>query len=236
MARHRSIFTTRAFTGSDGGGVESLLGRLRHQVSFKSGHFWNTALNVTWDDVQRRIELPGGHVEPGSYGGANLWTNFWLNRAMPLSAEGNFWVGRFMDGWRLNVRMAPTWTVSKHLSVTAAYDYHRLWFSDRDQRVDADQASLRLAGALNAHLSAETFLQYSMAADRMAANVRLRYRFSEGRDLYVVLDGARDIALPLDERLRLGGPTPFGASTPFGESRGIRAPLHPLQRRCFSLT
>ena len=102
-----------------------------------------------------------------------------------------------MDGWRFNVFAAPTWVVSPHLSLTAGYRVHRLWFPDRDQRVDADEANIRVSGAVNSNFSAEAFFQYSMAADRMAANVRLRYRFAEGRDLYLVMDEVRDVASPL---------------------------------------
>lgn len=205
VVRHRTIFAARAFRGTDGRGFESALGRLRYQASFRGGHFWNTALNFTWDRVDEVIDLPGGHVDTGTYGGVNLYTNVWLNRAMPLSGEGNVWAGQFMDGWRFHVRMAPTWVASRHLSLTAAYSVHRLWFPSRDQRVDADEATLRLTAAVNARLSADTFVQYSMAAERVAANFRVRYRFSEGRDLYLVLDGARDIVDTLEEDLRVLG-------------------------------
>ncbi|MDH3223702.1 MAG: hypothetical protein OEO23_08295, partial [Gemmatimonadota bacterium] len=199
--RNRVFLNTRAFIDNETGSVESALGRVRFEAILNGGHYINTALNVTWERLDETLDLPGGFVHPGEYGGANLFSYLWLNRAMPLSGEANVWVGQFMDGWRLNVFAAPTWVVSPHVTLTAGYRVHRLWFPDRDQRVDVDEASLRVSSALNAHLSAEAFVQYSMAADRLAANVRLRYRFSEGRDLYLVLDEVRDVASPLDADL-----------------------------------
>jgi hypothetical protein len=59
--------------------------------------------------------------------------------------------------------------------------------------------SLRIRTALNAKLSAEAFVQYSRAGNAMATNVRVRYRFAEGRDLFIVLNEARD----LDDRFGL---------------------------------
>ena len=201
VVRNRIFLNSRAFIDNESGAVATALGRLRWEAVLKGGHFMNTALNLTWERLDETLDLPGGTVAPGEYTGLNLFHYVWLNRAMPLSGEGNLWVGQFMDGWRFNVFAAPTWVVSPHLSLTAGYRVHRLWFPDRDQRVDADEANVRISSAVNANFSAEAFFQYSMAADRIAANVRLRYRFAEGRDLYLVMDEVRDVASPLDPSL-----------------------------------
>jgi hypothetical protein len=205
FARHRAIFATNAYVRNGDNSVESFLARLRYQANLRGGHFFNAAFNFTYEDVRERIDLPGGFVDPGSYAGANLFTNIWLNRAMPVSGYAVVWGGQFMDGWRLNIEAGPTWVVSKHLSATATYRVHRLWFPTRDQRLDVDEASLRLAAALDAKLSAEAFIQYSMAADRAAANFRLRYRFAEGRDLFLVLDEVRDVAASAGDRFDIMG-------------------------------
>ncbi|NNM33502.1 MAG: carbohydrate binding family 9 domain-containing protein [Gemmatimonadetes bacterium] len=199
--RNRVYLNGRAWVDNETGSVSTALGRVRWEAIMNGGHYWNTAVNFTWERLDETLELPGGTVAPGEYGGLNLFSYLWLNRAMPLSGEGNVWVGQFMDGWRFNVWAAPTWVVSPHLALTGGYRVHRLWFPDRDQRVDADEATFRVSGALNASFSAEAFFQYSMAADRMAANVRLRYRFAEGRDLYLVVDEVRDVASHLDPEL-----------------------------------
>ncbi|NIU33739.1 MAG: hypothetical protein GWN82_24505, partial [Gemmatimonadetes bacterium] len=89
--------------------------------------------------------------------------------------------------------LEPQITVSRHLSVAAGYNLQRLWFPARDQQVDADLALLRVRAALDPKLSAEAFVQYSAATDAMSTNLRVRYRFAEGRDFWVVLDEARDL-------------------------------------------
>lgn len=193
IIRHRGIFTTRTYLRNEDRSLESGLARFRYQANFGSGHFWNTAVNLTYEDVRDSVSLPGAEIVPGSFAGIDLFTNINLNRGMPLNGRAVLYTGRFMDGWRVNFEVAPTWVVSRHLSATASYFVRRIWFPKRDQRVDADEASLRLAGAVNARLSVEAFLQYSMAARRVAVNGRLRYRFREGQDLWLVMDELRDV-------------------------------------------
>ena len=55
-----------------------------------------------------------------------------------------------------------------------------------------DQFRLRAAYSLDARLSAAAFVQYSRAGESVAANLRVRYRFSEGRDLWIVYNDLLD--------------------------------------------
>lgn len=61
-----------------------------------------------------------------------------------------------------------------------------LRFASRDQTLDPDLAQLRIQYALDARLSVSSLVQYNRLADQTAGNVRVRYRFAEGRDLYLV--------------------------------------------------
>jgi hypothetical protein len=96
--------------------------------------------------------------------------------------------GELYDGRQFTASIAPTWSASEHLEVGLEYAHNRLRFESRDQRLNADIARMRVQAALNAHLSATTFVQYNRAADIVVANVRLRYHVAEGRDLFVVLN------------------------------------------------
>ncbi len=96
--------------------------------------------------------------------------------------------GSFFDGWQAAITLSPTWYVSKHFELTGDYEYNRIRFPDRDQRLDAHIARLRIGTALNTSLSANTFVQYNSAVNRFSANVRFRYNFREGNDLWIVYD------------------------------------------------
>jgi hypothetical protein len=184
---------TRTFWRNADGSVESWLGRGQFLADLSGGHWLNATVNVTREGVAEAFDLPGATVGPGIYRGADLFSRFELSRARAATGAVTLWTGRAFDGWRLFLDLEPQLTLSRHLSVSLRYNVHRLWFPDRDQRVNADLAVLRLRAALDPKLSGEAFVQYSAADDAMSTNFRLRYRFGEGRDLYLVLDEARDL-------------------------------------------
>jgi hypothetical protein len=97
-------------------------------------------------------------------------------------------VGSFYDGWRTSVTGDVTWNVSNHLELASSYALNALRFGGRGQEVDTHLALLRLRAAANAKASATIFAQYNSVSDRVSVNARLRYNFSEGRDLWIVYD------------------------------------------------
>lgn len=53
-------------------------------------------------------------------------------------------------------------------------------------------ANLRIGAALNVRLSGATVIQYNSTSERLDLNVRLRYNFSEGTDLWLVYNDGLD--------------------------------------------
>jgi hypothetical protein len=47
---------------------------------------------------------------------------------------------------------------------------------------------MRIRTALDSRASGNAFVQYNSTTDRLDANVRLRYNFAEGRDLWLVFN------------------------------------------------
>jgi hypothetical protein len=107
-------------------------------------------------------------------------------------------IGGFYDGRQVFVDFSPTVSVSSHLTVGGEYQLDRIRFPTRGQTFDADVARLKIQIAWSAHLSAQALIQFNNAAHLGVGNVRLRYRFAEGRDLYVVYNDERNV-----DRLRL---------------------------------
>ncbi len=199
VARYRFYGVTRAFRRNQDGALETGLVRGQFVVNLRGGNYFNLTLNGSHEDVAEEFPLPGGTVPAGTYRGLDMFTAFGLSQARAVSGSVWVWAGQAFDGWRVSATVEPNWTVSRHLDLGLLAQVHRIWFPERDQEVVADQMSLRIRTALNAKLSAEAFVQYSRAGNAMATNVRVRYRFAEGRDLFIVLNEARD----LDDRFGL---------------------------------
>jgi hypothetical protein len=84
--------------------------------------------------------------------------------------------------------VTPTWNASRHLELGAAYQLTRLRFPDRGQADDIHLVRLQVRAALDARASANAFVQYNSTTDRVDLNLRLRYNFTEGTDLWLVYD------------------------------------------------
>ena len=74
------------------------------------------------------------------------------------------------------------------IDLQGAYQLDRVAFADRDSRLTAHVGRLRILAVPSARWSLAAFVQYSSAADRAIANLRLRYNPREGTDFYVVYD------------------------------------------------
>ncbi|NIR46046.1 MAG: carbohydrate binding family 9 domain-containing protein [Gemmatimonadetes bacterium] len=205
VSRHKAWLTSRLFLRSDDGSVESALQRFRWSTTFKGGNYFNVALNLVYEDLDEELVFDdAASVPAGSYFGPNIFINYDLNPGARFSGRAVLFTGTFMDGWRGRVTLNPTWVVSPHLSLDFEYVFNRLWFPARNQRFDADLTRLRVQTAVDIHLSIAALVQYSMAAERLGANVRLRYHFREGQDLYLVYDTSRDLGRLSDDLSVLG--------------------------------
>ncbi len=59
-------------------------------------------------------------------------------------------------------------------------------FKSRNQQLTSNILRLRINTALNIHAFSGIFIQYNSLANQIVAQARIRYKFSEGRDIYLV--------------------------------------------------
>ncbi|MFP4228504.1 MAG: DUF5916 domain-containing protein [Salinivenus sp.] len=112
-------------------------------------------------------------------------------------------LGGFYDGRRWQAELSPTWNLSRHLELGGTYQLNLVRFPDRGEEFAAHVARTRVRLAFNKKISTNAFLQYNSAARVGTADVRFRYNFGQGHDLWIVyneglnLDRARTTpALP----------------------------------------
>jgi hypothetical protein len=105
----------------------------------------------------------------------------------------------------LGLKINPTWTLSKNLELSGGYEANRISFGDRDQATTIHVGKAKVQLALDANLSFSVFAQYSDNSDLTSMNMRFRYHFSEGTDLWIVWNEGlyMDRANGMDPRLPL---------------------------------
>ncbi len=190
------------------GSVESAF--IEHDVDlvWKSDARIGLDVELYYEDLQEQLKFPPSEtfVPAGSY----TFPRFEFDYSRPqgellrLSLGGG--VQKFYDGWRANLWTVPRWNVSRHLELNLVYTLDVVRFPKRDQGFDSHIVRLRVRTAFNTKCSVNAFLQLSNFSDFAAANIRLRYNFREGHDLWLVYNegfnldrNRKDPALPLTD-------------------------------------
>ena len=147
---------------------------------------------VKWvyENLQEEFELSDDVSIPiGTYDFYRIMGSYRIAGDNRLSTGIQLETGSFYDGWLNSVTITPSWYLSKHLQFNLEYTYSHADFSDRDQLFQFHITRLRIGTAVNRKLSTNALVQYNSTAVLFSANIRFRYNFREGQDLWVVLNG-----------------------------------------------
>lgn len=131
-------------------------------------------------------------IPSGAYDFKDLQVVYTMPSGLKLRTDVDARAGTYFDGQRQQVILSPTWNVSKHLELGAAYQLTRLRFPIRRERADIQLVGFRIRTALDVRASANAFIQYNSTTDRLDCNVRLRYNVREGTDLWIVYNESLD--------------------------------------------
>ena len=136
----------------------------------------------------------GGTVDVprGVYDFADLQLALMMNSGSRVRTSLDARAGTYFDGTRAQAILTPTWNVSPHLELGMDYQLTSLRFPVRDQKADIQVARLRLRAAKDVRMSGNAFVQYNSTTDDVDVNVRLRYAFAEGTDLWLVYNEELD--------------------------------------------
>jgi hypothetical protein len=180
------LFGSVAIRNSDGS-VESAFMEHDFDLQWKSGASLGLDLELYYEDLRQPLLLPGeSRVPAGSYRFPRFEGDYSTGRGNLVRAGFNWGIQKFYDGWRANVGVGPVWNASRFLELSAGYQVNIVRFPDRNEGFDAHLLRLRSRVSLNTKLSVNAFVQFSNTADYGSANVRFRYNFREGNDLWVV--------------------------------------------------
>jgi hypothetical protein len=140
----------------------------------------------------------GGKVDipAGAYDFADLQVYLSMATGRRLRTSLDARAGTYFDGTRAQAILTPTWNVSPHLELGGEYRWTLLRFPTRDQSADIHVARLRIGTALDARASGNAFVQYNSTTGALDLNLRLRYAFAEGTDLWLVYNEGLDIDRP----------------------------------------
>ena len=179
------------YRNSDGA-LESAQWALWVEWDTKSGG--NGWIEPKWfhEDVAQAFTIGKATVPAGAYDFKDLQLYLSMGAGSKLRTGMDARAGSYFDGTRMQVIFTPTWNVSPHLELGTYYQLTHLEFDKRDQKENVQVARFRIRAALNPQASGNAFVQYNSTTDRLDFNVRLRYAFAEGTDLWLVYNEGLD--------------------------------------------
>ena len=182
-----SVFLSSFFRNRDGS-LESLRATHTWDVNMKSSAEITVTAKLEVEDLEEVLEFPGDtEVPAGRYTFATIETRFKFPDGGFIRGRNNTMsFGSFYDGWQARLNLEPSINISRHVELGATYQFSRLRFPDRDQSTDVHLVGLKTQIGFNKKVSLNSFIQFNTAADLAVANVRFRYNFREGNDLWIV--------------------------------------------------
>ena len=207
LSRAIQIGTAQYFRNSDGS-AESRELKPEIELEFRGGANLTVGSLSSFESVRQPFGISDVTVPAGEYWFHEATAMLRTSRVSQLRGEFDASVGTFYDGTRVSLSFDPVWVASKYLEFEAGYELNRLDFGDRGESGTVQLARLRVKAALNPRVSLSTFGQYNNATDLTSLNVRFRYHFREGTDLWIVynegLNNERDGGLGPRQPLSAG--------------------------------
>ena len=185
VSRALQVATTHYFRNEDGS-AESREIRPEIELDFRQGSNLTFGALSSFESVREPFPISDVVVPAAEYWFHEATFMFRMPRSSQFRGEYNGSAGTFYDGTRLSLALNPAWVLSKYLEIEAGYEVNRLDFADRDASTTTQLARLKVNTALNPSISLSTFGQYNSAIGQTTFNVRFRYHFREGTDLWIV--------------------------------------------------
>ncbi|MFK7846385.1 MAG: DUF5916 domain-containing protein [Rhodothermales bacterium] len=188
---HQLLVNGLAFIRNTDGTVESASIGPAWNFSQKGGAGGSIEAKVLYEDLTEPFVLLDDddnlvNVAAGSYTFFNAEAAYNVSHTNLIQIRPAVGIGSFFDGWQSSINIRPVWYISKHLELGGSYSFNHIEFPDRNQSFDVHVARLRIRTALNTKLSTNAFLQYNSVSNSFSTNVRFRYNFREGNDLWIV--------------------------------------------------
>lgn len=168
----------------------------RWDATTKLGHNLYAALSWQYEDIPTEFLILGSTaIDAGRYKFIHSIFGYKMASSRLLRAQLEADIGTFYDGWRFTLDVSPSWNVSKHFEMQLSWLYNLIDVPRSNGWFDEHIAQLKLNTALNTHLSTNAFIQLNTSGNLISANIRFRYNFRDGNDLWIVLNEGMNMQL-----------------------------------------
>jgi hypothetical protein len=110
-----------------------------------------------------------------------------------VSGRVSFQHGDFYSGQRTSASAGGRIALSSRVSLEPSFSQN--WVDLAEGRFDTRLATVRAIFTLSARTAVSSFIQFNSSTDTWSSNVRLRWEYSPGSELYLVYSDGRDTSV-----------------------------------------
>jgi hypothetical protein len=177
------------------GTLETREAQASTRVEFNSGGFWSTDYTRSYELIEEPFEIAEDVViAPGEYRFQWIQTQFYIPPQWRLTgritgSSGSFYGGtRHEAGYNGRVEVNPQLAVEPRVSIN--------WVDLPVGRFTTRLLGSRVTYAVTTRAALSALVQYNSSNSTLSSNVRFRWEYRPGSDLFVVYSDGRDAAGP----------------------------------------
>ena len=183
------------YTTDNDGALETRIYSLRNDLEFENGDTFNLSATRNREVLAADFALSDAlRVLRGAHDFDYARLSYQAGPQRPISGNFAYQQGGFFSGtrrelaWRGRVEVMPRLTLEPSLSLN--------WIALAAGNYDTRLVASRINYTLSPRSFLAAFLQYNSAANSLSTNVRFRWEYEPGSDLYVVYNSVRDSLAP----------------------------------------
>ena len=175
--------------------LENRQARVGLRTDMANGDAWTIQYSRDFEWVDRPFRIIGATIPAGVYRFASTRGAYTLGTQRRVSGELSAARGAFYDGDRTDVSIRARAVVSSRLSVEPIVS--RNWVTLPTGRFTATLVSGRGTLSFTPRMLVAALVQYNSSASLVTTNVRYRWEFSPGSEIFLVYSDGRDTLAPV---------------------------------------
>jgi hypothetical protein len=175
---------------ADERGLENRQARIGVRTEMHSSDAWTVGYSRDFEFVAAPFEIAGTSVLAGAYHSPTLRGTYTLGSQRRASGDISFATGAFYGGDRTDLGFRGRAEVTPRLSLEPGISVN--WVDLPTGRFTATLVSARGTFSISNRMLAAALVQYNSTSNLVTTNVRFRWEYHPGSELFVVYSDGRD--------------------------------------------
>ena len=176
------------------GQLESRETNLSFRTELENGDSFTTRYVREFEAIERPFRVAGQATIPvGNYEFQSFQTNYQLGQQRRISGTVALRLGEFYDGTQTALAYGGRIAVATQLAIEPSVQLN--WIDLPGGNFTTELVSTRVTAPLTPRMFISALLQYNSSRDSFSNNVRFRWEYQPGSELFVVFSEGRDTRL-----------------------------------------